>query len=304
MGLSTSLLHPDVLNPRFQKIFDDRLKQLPDMIPDLFSMAEHQGRDTIRWSEEGAVEDFTAFTGSVDYDRRYQGYDVVATFAEFTRGIQVERKLFDDDQFQIFDQRPAGMARAANRTRQKHAARVHNVAFADDQMFYVNSEAVALCSNSHTNTSGASTANGFDNLSTDAFSAVALETARQQMIGFRGDRAERIDVVPDEIWVAPANTESAWEVVNSHGKVDTANNNRNFHEGSYKVVTWQYQTDGNNWFLHDSTLRSEMLLWSDRVAIEFAMIEDFDTLVAKWRGYMRYAWAFNNWRWILGAQVS
>ena len=135
MGLSTSLLHPDVLNPRFQKIFADRLKQLPDMIPDLYSTAEHQGRDTIRWSEEGAIDDFLPFTGSVDYDRTHQGYDVVATFAEFTRGIQVERKLFDDDQFQIFDQRPAGMARAANRTRQKHAARVHNLAFSDDAMF-------------------------------------------------------------------------------------------------------------------------------------------------------------------------
>lgn len=304
MGIDTSTLHGDVLDPRFQRIFSDRLKQLPDMIPDLFAMADHQGRDTIRWSSEGAVDDFTQFTASVDYDRRYQGYDIVATFLEFAKGIQVERKLFDDDQYNIFDQRPAGLARSANRTRQKHAARVFNNAFANDSFFYANSEAVALCSNSHTTTSGASTANGFDNLGTGAFSAVELETARQQMIGFRGDRAERIDVVPDEIWVPPSLTEAAWEVVNSHGKVDTANNNRNFHEGSYRVVTWQYMTDTNNWFLMDSTLKNEMLMWSDRMPLEFAMIEDFDTIVAKWRGYMRYAWAYSDWRFMFGAQVS
>ena len=304
MGIATSINHGDVLNPRFQEIFDDRLNQLDDMIPDLFSMAPHQGRDQIRWSDEGAIADFTEFTSSVDYDEKFQGYDKVATFVEFAKGIQVERKLFDDDLFNIYDQRPAGLARASNRTRQRHAAELFNKAFSDNTNFYVNSEAVAVCSNSHTTTSGASTANGFDNLGTGAFSAVELETARQQMIGYRGDRAERIQVVPDEIWVPPSLTEAAWEVVNSHGKVDTANNNRNFHEGSYKVVTWNYMTDTNNWFVIDSAAKDDMLKWSDRIPIEFAQVEDFDTFVAKWRGYMRYSWAPNDWRFIFGAQVS
>ena len=37
---------------------------------------------------------------------------------------------------------------------------------------------------------------------------------------------------------------------------------------------------------------------------EFAMIEDFDTLVAKWRGYARYGLTYVNWRFINGSQVS
>ena len=37
---------------------------------------------------------------------------------------------------------------------------------------------------------------------------------------------------------------------------------------------------------------------------EFAMVEDFDTLVGKWRLYSRYGHGHNDWRWVLGAQVS
>ena len=34
------------------------------------------------------------------------------------------------------------------------------------------------------------------------------------------------------------------------------------------------------------------------------MIEDFDTLVAKWRGYCRHGMTYIDWRWINGAIVS
>jgi len=34
------------------------------------------------------------------------------------------------------------------------------------------------------------------------------------------------------------------------------------------------------------------------------MAEDIDTLVAKWRGYMRYSMAWTDWRFIVGAVVS
>ena len=38
--------------------------------------------------------------------------------------------------------------------------------------------------------------------------------------------------------------------------------------------------------------------------IEFAMAEELDTLVAKWRAYSRYSFMWNDWRWVLGGIVS
>ena len=294
----------DLLDIRFQKIFHENYAQLSDMLPTLFAVIPHNGRDVMSWSSVGAYADWNAFTGSVDYQSASQGYDTTMTFVEFASGVQVERKLFDDDQYNIMDRRPAGLATAAARTRQKHGARPFNNAFAVDTYFYSASEGVALCSASHTTTSGASTAVGFDNLVTTALSATALAAARIDFVKFRDDNANRIMTAPDEILIPPDLYEVGYEIISSSGKVDTANNNRNVHEGSYKLIEWNYLTDANNWFLMDSSMRKQSLYWADRVPVEFAYAEDLDTIIAKWRGYMRYANAWVDWRWVIGANVS
>ncbi len=294
----------DLLDPRFREIAHEQYAQLPDMLSELFTMPSDNGRADERWSSVGALDNFGQFTGTVNYDSFNQGFDTIATHIEFASGIQVERKLFDDDQYGIIEQRPRALATAAARTRQVHGARLLNNAFSNDQFFYVDSEGVALCSDSHTTNSGASTAAGFDNLTTAALSATAMSAARIQMVNYRDDRANRISITPDELWIPPDLFEQAFEIVSALGKVDTADNNPNVHRGAYTVKEWNYLTDTNNWFLSDSTLRKQSAFWVDRVPIEFAMAEDIDTLIAKFRGYMRYLNAKIDWRWILGANVS
>lgn len=295
----------DLLDIRFQKIFDDNFPQLNDMLPVLFAMPPDNGRIDTRFSQVSGYGDIPEFDGSVTYQSATQGYDTTITPIEFASGIQVKRRLFDTDQFGIMDQRPAGLARAAQRTRQKHGARTFENAFSVDTKFGVNSEAVALCSNSHTTTvQSASTASGFDNLVVTALSATALATARIQMRKFLDLAANRGDVEPDEILFPPDLYEVAFEINSSMGKVDTAENNRNVHFGRYKMIEWNYLTDTSNWFLMDSSLRGESLKWLDAVTAEFAQAEDMDTLVAKWRLYFVYGSKHLDWRWITGATVS
>lgn len=301
---ATSTSFGDLLDIRFKKIFWENYDSLPDMLQELFAFEETYPRNEQKYSSVGTFDDFGEFTGTLTYDDVYQGYDSTATHVEFAKGFQVERKLFKDEQFNIMDQRPKGLSAAAQRTRQKHGARQLNNAFSVDTYFGTNTEGVALCSNSHTTTSGASTAAGFDNLVTAALSAVAVAAARIQAVGFRGDRAERISVMPNEIWIPPNQFETAFEIVSSMGKVDVATNNANVHYGQYSIFEWNYLTAANNWFMCDSSLRKQFLLWLDREPLEFGWVEDFDTFVAKYRGYMRYANLWTNWRFILGANVS
>jgi phage major head subunit gpT-like protein len=294
----------DLLDPRFQKIFYEEYQQLPDMIDKLCSSVSTNGRNNMTWSQVGTLGDFTEFNGTVGYQSQSLGYNTTATPVEFANGIQVERKLFDDDQFHIMDQKPRALALSAFRTRQKHAARILNNAFSVDTYFSVNSEAVALCADSHTTTSGASVSTGFDNKVTSALTATAVAAARIQMVQMRGDQAERISISPDELWGPPDLYEQAFEILNSLGKVDTANNNRNVHEGVYTFYEWNYLTSTKNWFMCDGKMRKQYVFWSDRVPLEFAMAEDLDTLLAKWRAYMRYFNAVTDWRWITGASVT
>lgn len=295
----------DLVDPRFQDVWNDRLAQLKDMIPELYEFeTANKTTEDMRYSQVGTLEDWDPFTGSVDYDAVAQGFDVRTIPVEFSKGVQVRRKLFDDGMYHVMDAKPKGMATSYVRTRQKHAARVFTMAFSTDNFFYEHSENRPLCSSDHLTTSGAATTTGFSNITTSSLSAVAVAAARITMRGFRGDRAERIHVMPDELWHPPELYEIADEINRSTGKVNTAVNNTNVHEGVYSLHDWEYMSNPKDWFMADSTGRKDNLKWWDRVPVEFAHVEDFDTLIAKWRGYSRYSWLYVDWRWLLGGNVA
>ena len=293
----------DLLDKRVTKIFYDTYDQLPSLIPTMYSM-ETSSDETERWSSVGALPQFTEFTGSVSYSSQAQGYDTTATHLEWANGIQIERKLYDDDRHGIWERRPSGLAISANRTREVHGARLFNLGFSVDTRFSTNTEAVALFSNSHTTTSGASTATGFDNLVTSALSATALAASRIQMRGFRDDQAERINVMPSMLLYPPDLYDIAYEIVESSGKPGVATNDKNVHMGKFRLVEWNYLTDTNNWFMIDESAMKEYVVWFERIPLEFAFAEEIDTIIAKWRAYMRYSMGWFDWRWGMGAQVT
>ena len=304
----------DLLDPRFRRIFTDEYrKQHSDMIPVLHGMpgATQPQRDTERYSSVSGLPRMGQFTGSIDYASVYQGYDTTATYAEFAQGIQIERTLLEWDQKNVMEARPRALARSSYRRRQFDGTRHFRNMFNVDTFFQAGGDAVALCSNSHTTTTGASTTAGFDNLATLAFSGANLATLQIQSADFRDEQAEPIEVVLDGI-VAPIDLyESVWEVVNSMGQVDSAQNNRNVHYGAYTIIFLRNKvdfTDTNDWAALDMTQMKEMSLWFDQVypggQPEFGFVEDFDTFNGKWRAYMRYTKLMWDWRWLVGSQVS
>jgi hypothetical protein len=69
-------------------------------------------------------------------------------------------------------------------------------------------------------------------------------------------------------------------------------------------VTTPFLTDTNNWFLIDSTRMKEFLIWQQRIPMEFAKTNDFDTYVHKWSSYVRFGVQPLHWPWIYGHAVS
>jgi len=90
------------------------------MLPILFSMKKSK-KSSEKDSSAGALGDFEEFTGTVGYDDTVQGYDRTYTFTEKVKGMKIERKLRDDDQYQIINRRPKQLAYSATRTREKTA---------------------------------------------------------------------------------------------------------------------------------------------------------------------------------------
>src|SRR3972149_6046190 len=116
---------PDILDPRFAKVFNNRYKELDDEIRSFYTVVDGASaptKDTYRTSQLGTFGDMSEFTGSLPAD-------------------------------------------------------------------------------------------GFDNLTTAALSAVSVSAARIQMVNFRGDRAERIGVMPSMLLYPPDLYQTAWEIV-------------------------------------------------------------------------------------------
>jgi len=298
-GIAISENFGDLLDARFSKIYEaefaENLKR--DLSP-LFNVTTSDKAD-YRVSGMGGLSDVDTFDGSITYDSPSQLYDKTITFPERAKGIKVERKLYDDDLFGIMDQRPRGLAAAVARTRLKSEAEIFNNAFTSAD----GGDGVSLCSSSHPYSPDDATTQ--DNSGTTALSATAVEATRR--IGAASiytDRGELALVEYDTILCPVALEETAFEIINSTGKVDTANNNINFHKGRYTLVVSSRLTDSNNWFMIDSRLAKQFLMWVDRVKPEFNFDRDFDTFVAKWSVYMRYGTGFGDWKWLYGHSVT
>lgn len=305
----------DLTDVRFREVIADRMAFLrnEDMVPVLWNIKPPTipQRPEERYSQVSGLPRAGQFTGSIDYSQRTQGYDVTATYAEFAQGVQIERTLVEYDQFDQMDDMAQDLADSMWRRRQFDAFRFLRNMNSVDTFFYNHTEGVALASNSHTTTTGSSTTTGFDNLATAAFSAAALAAAQIQMRDFRDLQSEPILAVGTEIWVPFDLYEPAYEVVASSGKVDTAQNNRNVHQGAYKLVVFPNKVDftsAANWALVDGRAKDAAMHWFDQVwpngGPEFGSTEEFDTFVAKSRGYSRYTNVIRRWQWILGSIVS
>lgn len=296
----------DALDVRFSEFWEG-YEQVETMLAKLYRMPNHNGRDEMKFTRAGTFPDYTAFSGEVNYSNRFQGYDTTLTFMPFVNGFTVERQLYTDDQFHLFDGEPVEMKKAAYRTREKHGSTLFTNAFSVDTSFSNNSEAVAMCSNSHTTTaSGVSTASGFDNLGTAAFSATALAANRIAMKQFRGDQGEQIEVLPDTLLYPTSIYDKVHEVVMSSQKPDTANNDSNVHYEQFNTWEWIYldTNDTNDWFTLDSRAMKRNQVWVDRDELEFGSINDFETWQLKTRSWMRYSFGWLDWRHVYGNQVA
>lgn len=297
----------DLIEPGLRKIFTDQYNQIPEMYQSIFNI-NTTDKPYEKDSSVGAFGDMEPFTGTISYDEIYQGYDVKYEFAEFAKGFKVERKLFDDDMYNVINRKPAGLALSAKRTKEKYAASVFNNAFSGSGTISVsgltiltNTESLSLCNSSHTSTATSTTQ---DNSGTSALSPTSVEATRIAGHGFLDDRDNKISVNYDTILVPRGLEETAWVIINTTGKVDSADNNRNFHYGKYKLAVWDYLTDSNNWFMIDQALAKMFLNWYTRVGLEFNQDKSFDTYIAKYSAYERYGWGWSDWRWVYGHTVS
>lgn len=282
------------------------LSMLFDMQGSSFAEEKSQpvgGMGTSGWNFEDS--------GRVQYGDIVKGYEATFGHKEFARGVMVERKLFDDSRWAEIQNQTAVLGDAAFRMREKAGANVFTNAFSaatsesrdDFGTNAVGPDSVALCSTAHPR-HAADASSTDSNEGTNALTKAGLSTTRQAMQSFGDLNGDLLNVMPDELLVPPELEDTALELVRSVQDPESANNAINPQAGRFRVMTWHYLTDANAWFMMDSGRRRMHLKWYDRIALEFAREQDFDTLVSKFRAYMRFSLGWTDWRWVYGNNPS
>lgn len=294
-----------LLDRRLTLVEENKYKELRSMIPELYNVMSSDST----WEEYfaiGAVPDIPEWTGKVPYLGIAPGYVTKVEPKEYAGGIQIERKLLADKQYDVLNERAGGLIEAAHRTKEKLGVRPFAFAFSTAFDFMESEEGIALCG-SHTTKSGTSTTTGFSNSGTSALSKTSVAATRLLMRGFRNDISERIEMSDNLAVIVPdALADAAGEIVGTPKSLDTAEGNINMQFNRYKVIPYlrldDFDTD--NWFMVDLNSMKRDLLWVNREADDINRTIDFETYLLKVSLYFRVAYGWKDWRWIYGHNVS
>lgn len=287
----------DALEPIAIKNFALGYKEKP-MERDMIFTVKKSVKLTETYLELGDVGSIEEFTGDLAYEDVTQGYKMTLSATEFAKGMQIAKRFVLTDQLDIVEGLPKLLGLAARRRQRMDVFSIFNDAFTTAQTTI---DALQLCSTAHTSNNGGASQS---NRRTAAFSPANVELMRQAMKNYLTNTDQLFEVNPDMIIVPRGLEEACYELISSSGKVDTANNNSNFHKGKYKMLVSDDLEDTNNFFVVDSELMKIFNIWNNVAPLEFGQAENFDALAARYYAYMFYGKGSRDWRWLCGAEVA
>ena len=298
-----------LLEPGLRKLFYETFDEVPEQYSKIFKVHNSKKAREVDyglgamplWSEFGtainpnltgdAVGD--AEMPSVNYVTIPAGLERVYVHKEFAQGFQVERKMVDDEQYGVINKMPKDLARAGRYKVEMDAASVLNKGFEgtgyDQKPLFAKDHPLlkgggATCSN----------------LIEGELNVENLKKAIIAMRNFKDEAGKKVVYKADTLIVPPALEFKAIELLNSINQADSELNNVNSLKGKLKIVVLDFLESDTAWFVMDSSRHELNFFW--RVRPEFKQAEDFDTLVAKYRGYMRYSYGYSDYRGIVGSK--
>jgi len=281
------------LDPVLEDIFFQSYGQIPMMGQTIFGM-RNATKDKVTDQLIGSFGDPKEFKGKVEYDESLPDFQVEYTFPEYANGFMVTRKMLDDLQYDgIFD-RADNLGQSFARWEEKVKANIFNNAFSGTTGY----DGKVLCANNHPRSQSDTTA--VDNLLTAALSSDSLETAIVQLANLGDDLGQQTSVMANLLLVPWQLRKTAHELGMSELTPEDANTAANVHFGMQYMV-WPFLTSSTAWFVLDTGVSNLWLKWYDRIPLEFAAQDDFNTLIRQYRAYRRLGLGYSNFRFVVGS---
>lgn len=293
-----------LLEPKLRKVFYETYDEVPEQYSKLFKVHNSKKAQEIDYGV-GAFKPWTKFgtsmskvgdsepMPSVHYQKIPAGLERIYIHEEFAEGFMVERKFVDDEQYRVIEKMPADLARAGRYKVEEDAHSVFNNAFTNKGY-----DGKPLIAADHPLLGGGTCSNYVDGVFSDETLKKATTLFRQQ----KDEAGKLIQLKPDTLVVPPAQEWLAYELLKSAQKPGSDLNDINSLRDRFKIIVDDFLTDDEAVFLMDSKRHNLNFFW--RVRPEFKRDGDFDTLVAKYRGYMRYSYGYSDFRGIIGIKPS
>lgn len=284
-----------LLAPGLRKIFFETYGEVPEQFSKVYKINKSTKAKETDYGL-GAFSDWekrATNLSEVAYDTLSPGLEREYVHSAFTKGFMIERELYDDEQYRQINKFPAAMARAGRAFVEKEAAKpFHNGVNPFAPIF----DAKPLFADDHPLVDSTGTGS---NVGTGALNDANLKIALQQMRETVDEAGNLITCSPKKLIVPPALEYTAKTLMQSMGIVGSDFNDANVVKGALDVIVYDYigETAGGSdvaWYLMDPSIAELNFFW--RIKPEFKWDEDFDTFVAKYRGYMRFSYGVSDWR--------
>ena len=294
-----------LLYPGLRKIFFETYDEIPEQFPKIFNV-ETSNSATETDHGMGAFGDWTERTDElspVAYAKIKDGGEVTYKHKAFTKGFMISRELNDDEKYGQMKKMAKALARAGRAKVEKDAITVLTKGFKGDEGAFKGRDGKELFHDQHQLVDSTKTCS---NLMTGALNEANLKKAIQMMASQLDEAGNLIQMKATKLIVPPALEDTALRLLHSSQLPGTELNDTNeYLKNRLQVVVMDYlgATAGGSdtaWFLQDGTRHELNFFW--RVKPEFKNEEDFDTFVAKYRGYMRYSYGFSDWRGMVGSK--
>ena len=291
-----------LLEPGLRKIFFETYDELPEQYSKIYNMNTSKKAREHDWGM-GAFGDWEKRESQFDtvaYKTLSPGLDRTYIHEAFTQGFMVTREMYDDEQYKQLEKFPKAMARSGRAKVEKDAMLPLLNGFDPLKPIY---DGEPLFSDSHPLLDSNKTCS---NLATGELNDANLKKALQIMRETLDEAGNLVQFKANKLIIPPALEDTAIRVLRSNQLPGTELNDTNKFLNSYgiEIVIMDYlsETAGGSdthWFLQDGSRHELNFFW--RIRPEFKWEEDFDTFVAKYRGYMRYSFGVSDWRGLIGS---
>ena len=292
-----------LLEPGLRKIFFETYDELPEQYSKIYNMNTSKKAREHDWGM-GAFGDWEKRESQFDtvaYKTLSPGLDRTYIHEAFTQGFMITREMYDDEQYKQLEKFPKAMARSGRAKVEKDAMLPLLNGFDPLKPIY---DGEPLFSATHPLLDSAKTCS---NLATGVLNDANLKKALQVMRETLDEAGNLVQFKANKLIIPPALEDTAIRVLRSNQISGTELNDTNKFLNSYgiEVVIMDYlsETAGGSdthWFLQDGSRHELNFFW--RIRPEFKWEEDFDTFIAKYRGYMRYSVGVSDWRGLVGSE--